>query len=114
MKPTYNCLYYLENATHCILEIKRTDLEEDADISIKFRWLFLNKNTKQVQSLIFRSMDSSGEVQERFFEQGYLKFNEQIGTYIEKFNSAQHQMDNRIPAILPEEIQQIINAHLLQ
>lgn len=112
MKPTYICLYYLENPDHCILEIKRTDLAENADISEVFRWLLLDKKTQEIQSLTFRSMDSSGEVQERFFEQGYLKFNDQSATYIEKFNSAQHQLINHNSKILPTEIQNIITTYL--
>ena len=113
MKPTYTCLYYLENLEQCILEIKRTDLAENADISEVFRWLLLDKKTQEIKSLTFRSMDSSGEVQERFFEQGYLKFNDQSGTYIEKFNSAQYQLDNCNPAILPVEIQEVVTDYLL-
>lgn len=91
MEPAFTCLYYLENDTHCILEIKRTDLPENADISEVFQWLMLAKQSQQIEALTFRSIDSSGQVQERFFEQGYLKFNSQTGTYIEKFNSGQHQ-----------------------
>ena len=113
MKPAFTCLYYLENAAHCILEIKRSDLPENADIAEKFRWLFLDKTTKQVHSLTFRSMDSSGEVQERFFEQGYLKFNAETATYIEKFNSGQHQLNNHTGITLPAEIKDTITAYLL-
>jgi hypothetical protein len=41
-------------------------------------------------------MDSSGEIEERYFEQGYLKFNHTTGTFIEKYNSAQHPLDRRM------------------
>ncbi|SMD14568.1 hypothetical protein [Pedobacter nyackensis] len=112
MKPALKCLYYLENSEHCILEIKRTDLADNADLSEIFRWLFLDKKTQEIQSLTFRSMDSSGEVQERFFEQGYLKFNDHTATYIEKFNSAQHQLENHTGTPLPPEILDILTAYL--
>lgn len=112
MKPAFICLYYLENTEQCILEIKRTDLPENADISEVFQWLILTKQNQQIQPLIFRSMDSSGEVQERFFEQGYLKFSNQSGTYIEKFNSAQHQLDNKTGQSLPIEINDILINYL--
>ena len=112
MKSAFKCLYYLENSEHCILEIKRSDLAGDADLAELFRWLFLDKKTQQVQPLIFRSMDSSGEVQERFFEQGYLKFNEQTATYIEKFNSAQHQLKNYTGTTLPSAISDTITTYL--
>lgn len=110
--PAFTCLYYLENSTHSILEIKRTDLSSNADIAAKFRWLYLDKQTLDIQSLTFRSTDSSGEIQERFFDQGYLKFNAENGTYIEKFNSAQHQLENKTGKALPKEIQQIISLYL--
>lgn len=112
MKPAFTCLYYLENTLNCILEIKRTDLTEHADIAERFRWLFLDKSTGLVSSLIFRSMDSSGEVQERFFEEGYLKFNDEVGTYIEKFNSAQHQLENHTGNPLPAEIEEHVMNYL--
>ncbi|MEQ7802020.1 hypothetical protein ABDJ41_19650 [Pedobacter sp. ASV1-7] len=112
MKPAFICLYYLENTEQCILEIKRTDLPENADISEVFQWLILTKQSQQIQPLIFGSMDSSGEVQERFFEQGYLKFSNQSGTYIEKFNSAQHQLDNKTGQSLPIEINDILINYL--
>lgn len=112
MKPAFSCLYYLDNSEHCILEIKRTDLPENADISEVCRWLVLTKQSQQVPQLTFRSMDSSGEVQERFFDQGYLKFNSQNATYIEKFNSAQHQLDNKTGQLLPEELIATINKYL--
>lgn len=112
MKPAFTCLYYLENSEYCILEVKRTDLPENADISEVFKWLILSKHTQQVQQLIFRSMDSSGEVQERFFDQGYLKFNSQNGTYIEKFNSGQHQLENKTGQLLSEEIFSALTNHL--
>lgn len=114
MRPAFNCLYFLENAEYCILEIKRTDLEENADIADIFRWLFIDKKANHVQSLAFRSMDSSGEVQERFFEQGYLKFNDQTATYIEKFNSAQYQLDNHTGITMPTEVKNIVTTYLLQ
>lgn len=112
MKTDFSCLYFLENEKHVIVEIKRTDLEEDADLGDIFLWMVLNKNSHQIQNLTFRSMDSSGEVQERFFEQGYLKFNNENGTYIEKFNSGQHRLENKTGIALPTEIANIITIYL--
>lgn len=79
-----------------ILEIKRTDLPEDAEISEKFKWLKFDKETNEISQLDFSSMDSSTEIEERYFEQGYLKFNNTTGTFIEKYNSAQHPLDRRM------------------
>lgn len=112
MKTNFSCLYFLENEQYVIVEIKRNDLSENADLSEIFRWLVLDKSNQKIQTLTFRSMDSSGEVQERFFEQGYLKFNNESGTYIEKFNSGQHQLENRTGTPLPTEIINNIHAYL--
>ncbi|WP_448104350.1 hypothetical protein [Pedobacter panaciterrae] len=112
MKPPFTCLYYLENDSDCLLEVKRNDLPANADIADIFRWLYINKQTFEISPLVFRSMDSSGEVQERFFDQGYLKFNDQTGTYIEKFNSAQHQLENKTGLAISDELQHIITRYL--
>jgi hypothetical protein len=108
MTPEFNCLYYLENDTICILEIKRTDLPENADIAERFRWLQLKIASLKVESLEFRSMDRSDNVEERFFEQGYLKFNPETGTFIEKFNSAQHKLEVKNINTFPSAYKNVI------
>lgn len=112
MKPAFNCLYYLEDGKTCIVEIKRTDLTADADISEVFRWLMVDVQSAKVSGLDFRSLDRSDNVEERFFDQGYLKFNPEQGTFIEKFNSAQHQLENKTKTELPSNIRTAI-AHFL-
>ncbi|RZL18210.1 MAG: hypothetical protein EOO96_27965 [Pedobacter sp.] len=94
--PQFECLFFLENSLLYIVEIKRTDLAEDADIAEKFKWLIINKDTLAIKELHFNSMDSSGEIEERYFQEGYLKFNATTGTFIEKYNSAQHPLDRRL------------------
>jgi hypothetical protein len=96
MKSSFICLYHLENALLSILEIKQTNLPIEASKSDVYKWLCYNKSSGEVTQLIFNSSDSSEDIQERYFEQGYLKFNQQSGTFIEKFNSAQHQLNNLI------------------
>ncbi|MES2457801.1 MAG: hypothetical protein V4594_19745 [Bacteroidota bacterium] len=112
MKPTFECLYRLENGTHIILEIKRTDLPNDADVSDIYKWLFIDKNGLSINQLWFCSTDSSGDVEERYFEQGYLKFDNAQGIFIEKFNSAQHQMVNNNNLQLPDDIMRAIVDYL--
>jgi hypothetical protein len=94
--PAFECLFFLENSSLQIIEIKRNDLTEDAEASEKFKWLRIDKETLQIIPLNFASMDSSGEIEERYFNEGYLKFNNTTGTYIEKYNSAQHPLDRRM------------------
>ncbi|MES2830036.1 MAG: hypothetical protein V4687_17900 [Bacteroidota bacterium] len=94
MKSSFKCLYHLENGTLAILEIKQTNLPDQAPKSDVYKWLCLDKKSGKIIQLIFNSMDASGDIEERYFEQGYLKFNQETGTFIEKFNSAQHQLLN--------------------
>jgi hypothetical protein len=112
MKPAFKTLKYLENGTLSILEIKRTDLSEDADLTDIYKWLQVDKNSFEVSTMAFRSMDSSDNVEERFFDQGYLKINSVEGTFIEKFNSRLHNLKNHASKDLPLEVQGAIEAFL--
>ena len=91
----FQCLYFLENFNLWIIELKRLDLPEDAATGDKFKWLLIDKQTLKISPMDFSSMDSSQQIEERFFQQGYLKFNDSTGTFIEKYNSAQHPLDRR-------------------
>ena len=113
MNPTdFSCLDYFENPSYCIIEIKRKDLPPNADLSEIFRWLFMDKANEHFSSLTFRSMDSSGEIQERFFDQGYLKFNNENATYIEKFNFGQHHLENKTGLTPPIQITEAIASYI--
>ncbi len=53
-------------------------------------------------------MDRSDNIEERYFEEGYLKFNLTSGTFIEKFNLAQHQLKILKPSEFPEDYLEVI------
>jgi len=110
--PNFKCLYFLENFYLQIIEIKRVDLPEDAEIAEKFKWLTIDKESMSVTQLHFKSMDSSGEIEERYFEEGYLKFNSSIGTFIEKYNSAQHPLNRQIDFKLSTAVENAITTFL--
>lgn len=112
MKPKFDCLYFLDNTAVFIIEIKRTDLAEDEDPAVLYEWMMIDKSTLNISPLSFRAMDSSAQVEERFFEEGYLKFNQEVGTFIEKFNSAQHQLINRKDTELSDLLQMSIENYL--
>lgn len=112
MKPAFTCQYYLENDTYYVLEIKRTDLAPETEIYLSQQWVYVDKQNLTVSPLTLRSSDSAGEVKECFFDQGYLKFNKQNGTFIEKFNSGQHQLENRTGNAVETSILEIIGAFL--
>jgi len=102
--PGFECIFFLEHAYLYIIEVRRTGLPENAEISDRFKWLRIEKETMRVSELRFASTDSSGEIEERYFSEGYLKFSGTTGTFIEKYNSAQHPLDRRtdfrLPAVL--------------
>lgn len=86
MRVNFECLYFLDNTNLCIIEIKKEQ---------NYHWLLINKESLNIKPLEFKSMDASGQVAERFFDLGYLKFNPTAGVFIEKFNSGQHPLCNK-------------------
>lgn len=112
MSPTFTCLYFLENTDIYLMEVMREDLANDAPISERLKWLRIDKETLVITTLIFNAMDSAGVIEERFFEQGYLKFNESEGTYIEKYNSAQHPLARRMVYRLSTPLKNAISEYL--
>ncbi|WP_343532594.1 hypothetical protein [Pedobacter sp.] len=113
----FEYLYVLESDDLYLAEIKRNDLGEYAAIGEKFQWLRVEKNSWEISKLTFRSMDSSEEIEERYFEEGFLKFNLENGTYIEKYNSAQHTLLNisgqEVPVELDEHIKTLLLGNVL-
>lgn len=104
MHLNFECLYFLENTDLYILEIRKTTAPIDAEPAAKFRWLKIGKEKLDISPFTFAAMDSAGEIEERFFEEGYLKFNHTDGTFIEKYNSAQHPLSNRQEWIMPTSL----------
>jgi hypothetical protein len=114
MSPAFTCIYFLENTDTYILEIKRNDLPQDEDVSKIYQWMRVSKDFQHTDPLTFRSMDSSIEVEERYFDEGFLKFNHSTGTFIEKFNSAQHKLEAKNNSEIPLDLTQVINDFLLK
>ena len=114
MLPRFKPLHLFESKTLIIIELKRNDLQKNAVHEEIFHWLYLDKKSGALVKLWFRSQDSSGEIEERYFEQGFLKFNNTQATFIEKFNSAQHTLDNRTGKVIPVELTMILEDYLKQ
>ena len=112
MVPTFTCIYFLENTDTYILEIKRNDLLQDEDVSKIYQWIRVSKYFQHASSLTFRSMDSSLEIEERYFEEGFLKFNSNSGTFIEKYNSAQHTLEAKSSSEVPQALTDVITNFL--
>lgn len=109
---SFECLYLLENSYMQIIEVKSMAIQKNADPSQRFKWLRVEKESLEISKLDFASMDSSGEIEERYFDQGYLKFNTTTGTFIEKYNSAQHPLDRRIDFRIPTALENAISEFL--
>jgi hypothetical protein len=82
--------HILENTDHYLVEV-RNDFLFDGIVEANFQWLKIAKDLKEVAPLHLKAQDSSWDIEERFFDEGYLKFGQQTGIFIEKFNSGQHQ-----------------------
>ena len=77
----FKVLFWFENDTKIITEIKRTDIQS-ADKSVIYKWIFIqnekqneNENEDGISVLTFQSMESSGERQIRTFAEGILTWN---------------------------------------
>lgn len=92
MSRSYKINNFFENTDTLLLEINGFDLPQPEEASLISHWLLYDKISEGMIKLWLRSVDSSSEIEERYFEQGYLKFNKMEATYIEKFNSAQHKL----------------------
>ncbi|WP_426324757.1 hypothetical protein [Pedobacter sp. R-06] len=112
MSSKYKILYFFQNSDTTILEIQRLGLPDNADAEATYHWLYFDKVTGSLIKLWFRSMDSSTEIEERYFEQGYLKFNKTEATYIEKHNSSQQKLNNMGNRAIGDEISVLLESYL--
>jgi len=72
------------NCNLSLIGVKRHDVAENAPASDKLLWLRIERKTMEISQLVFRPMDADSTVQERYLEQGLLKFGSTIGPYMEK------------------------------
>jgi hypothetical protein len=88
----FKILFWFENDSKIITEIKRTDIQSE-DKSLVYKWLIIENGTRsssvatepygesskndyqgRISILTFQSMDSSGENQTRTFAEGILRW----------------------------------------
>lgn len=110
----FDCLHLLDHPGFAILELRRNGILQSTHNCERLLWLKVAKDSATVSKLYFHSSDSSEQVHERFFEEGFLKFNDFSGTYIEKFNSAQYPLYRKDRTQLPEYLLAPIEAYLSQ
>jgi len=103
MKAALTSSFFLDNGSLCIIET--TWLGQS-------QWILLHKKTLDIKTLQFGSKDNSAEVEERFFDLGYLKFDSRQGVFIEKYNAALHHLDNKSGEKVPEAYMSVIYNYL--
>ncbi|WP_316786771.1 hypothetical protein [Pedobacter frigiditerrae] len=102
---SFSYQYFFENPAFYFLEIRNY---KDEFTSNNYQWFMIQKSNLKVTALNLRFVDSSTMVEERFFEEGYLKFNSTSATYIEKYNSAQHSLIQIPSAAIPASVHQAV------
>ncbi len=93
-------LFYLENETIILAEVKRTDLKNETDKSKIFFWLQIHKLSGKIEKLTFVSMKSEKETEERVFQEGKLTFNTQTGLFSQK-NRQPQKLQNKSGSLFP-------------
>lgn len=71
----FKCLYYFTSPNISVIEIKRTDLAENAPLSETYKWLVIFNSSQTVVELKFKSMSKTDSDDFRSFSEGDLKFN---------------------------------------
>lgn len=102
MQNNFDCRYLLDNHNICILEVALPVFNQ-VSLQKNYRWLLLNKADQSVKLLSLQSRDDSNEIQERYFNLGYLKFNPKEGIFIETGNKGQHPLKNKDYESIPLE-----------
>jgi hypothetical protein len=112
MPVPYHWLFFLENDSISIVEIKRTDLPGEQNPDKVYHWLLFDKDTQQLQKLAFVSMNSQPTLQERTFQQGQLQFTTETGTYTDQETGQRQELRVQHPEVLPEDLTRAIAAYL--
>ncbi|UOQ50850.1 hypothetical protein [Hymenobacter cellulosivorans] len=112
MSVPYRTLFFLDNATTSIVEIKRLDLPDEADRSEIYAWLFFDKAARTLTKLEFLSMNSLPQAEEREFEQGSLRFDQHTGIYTSATTRATQQLAASRHAELPQSLATAVSSYL--
>lgn len=112
MPTAYKVVYLFENPDLIIIKIRLAGPLPPANSWDVFHWLYFEKLSGSLVKLWLYSSDSSSAIEERYFEQGYLKFSSTEATFIEKFNSSQHKLVNYSARKLSANVQDMIEEYL--
>lgn len=100
----FKVLFWFENDSKIITEIKRTDIQSE-DKSLVYKWMVIQKeNEERISVLTFQSLESSEEKQIRVFAEGKLEWNaEEALFHDEKLESVDtQQIDQKYLQLISE------------
>lgn len=76
-------LYFLENPSINLIEIKRLDNPTETDLSKIYYWFIFNKKTTQLIHCTFINMQRTETNEARTFKEGLLTFDKTNGLFID-------------------------------
>lgn len=86
MQKNFDCRYFLDNHNLCFLEVATPVFGSEVHLK-SYEWLLIYKADQSIKMLSLKFRDESTEVQERYFNLGFLKFSPREGVFIETGNS---------------------------
>jgi len=108
----FSCNYYLANNELAIVEIREIRNNQIVISPLQTIWFKIDVLTYLASPLNLLAKDSSSQIEERYFAQGFLKFGELDGNFIEKFNLAQHSLTKNSISELPILLKKSIDQYL--
>ncbi|MCB2378976.1 hypothetical protein LGH70_15350 [Hymenobacter sp. BT635] len=112
MSIPYRTLYFLDNATTSIVEVKRLDLPAEQEPGKLYFWLLFDKAAQALTQLEFRSMNSLPQAEEREFAQGSLRFDPHTGAYTSASTGHTQQLAAGRHTELPRPLAKAVEAFL--
>ncbi|MCB2407949.1 hypothetical protein [Hymenobacter lucidus] len=112
MPVPYRTLFFLDNATTSIIEVKRLDLPDEQSPDVLYHWLLFDKAARTITKLEFLSMNSLPQAEEREFEQGSLRFDQHSGAYTSATTGQTQQLAASRHTALPDTLAQATEAYL--
>lgn len=105
----FDCHDFFDNSTLCILEISTIDSTTKQKC---FEWLLIKKANLSVKKMELKTRDSSSDVQERYFDLGFLKYDGPNGIFIEAAAEDLHPLEHKGCKDIPQAYLLAISSYL--
>lgn len=110
--PSFNTLYYFHSPDIDLIEIKRTDLADDAPLSDRYKWLVLFPKIEKVVALQFNSIEKRVDEEIRLFTEGDFRFNTLKGDF--NFLNQNYHLDRKSSNDVPMKSFDLIRRYLIE